>query len=263
MIRAKYTVVLKSLMDDPNTMEAINKAMSTYPLYEKKSKEEYIPSYIPTRDELNTKILNRYKYREIGFETPGRFIDELEIALNEIMPYYNQILYTLDLDYDILHNVDYIKELEIDKTGSNETTGSSVSTGENTSTASDESNTTANVEHYNKNVKSDTPQDELSITNKDIDDVSYASELGFNHDSSTDTGKTTGNSSTESSTSLTNESNTTGSNVENERHKEITKGNYGQVSYQSLIRQYRDLIANVERDIINDKRIRTLFMQVY
>ena len=70
---AKYTVVLNRLLADPATKERIDQALSTYPLYEKKSKQEYIPAYIPTREELNAKILRHYKYREIGFETVGRF----------------------------------------------------------------------------------------------------------------------------------------------------------------------------------------------
>ena len=98
MIYAKYTIVLKTLLDDPETKALIDKAMSTYPLYEKRSEEKYIPSYIPTREQLNKKILDYYKYREIGFETVGRFLTELEVALNEIMPYYNQ-LYIDQINY--------------------------------------------------------------------------------------------------------------------------------------------------------------------
>lgn len=260
---AKYTVTLKDLMEDPYTKEVIDKALSTYPLYEKKSKEEQMPSYVPTREELNKKIINRYKYREIGFETPGRFIDELEIAMNEIMPYYNQLFYTIDFDYDVLYNVDYKRQIEIDKTGSNQTSGTSSSTGTNNTTSTDETTTTANVENYNKHVKSDTPQALLSITNKNIDSVNYASEVDFNHDSNTDTGTSRGNASTDINSTLTAENSTNGSNTEKESHTETTKGNYGQVSYQSLIRQYRDLILNVEQKLINDHRIAQLFMQVY
>ena len=63
MVYGEYTVVLKTLMDDPECMSAINKAMSTYPLYEQRTKGEHIPVYIPTREELNRKILNRYIIR--------------------------------------------------------------------------------------------------------------------------------------------------------------------------------------------------------
>ena len=70
MLKAKYTIHLKTLLDDAYMKSEIDKAMETYPLYVKKSKEEFIPSYVPTREELNKKLLNYYKYREIGFDTP-------------------------------------------------------------------------------------------------------------------------------------------------------------------------------------------------
>lgn len=44
------------------------------------------PAYKPT---LEKKIIKHYYYREIGFETVGRFIDRLDTKLNEILPKYN------------------------------------------------------------------------------------------------------------------------------------------------------------------------------
>ena len=80
----RYTEVLINLMENEQTKPLINNALSTYPLYVSTSQHEYgIPNIIPTREELNKKILNYYKYREIGFETVGRFLDELEISMNE------------------------------------------------------------------------------------------------------------------------------------------------------------------------------------
>ena len=276
---AKYTVKLKTLLEDENIRPLIEKAMSTYPMYEKKSKEEFIPSYIPTREELNQKILNYYKYREIGFETVGRFLDELEIALIEIMPYYCQLFFSADMDYNVIHNVDYVKEIKIARDGKNtnttagndKTTSEVIGSSSSETKASDTNTTNASVENYNKGVKSDTPQGQLGITNKNIDTVDYASELSFSHDSNSDTGSSSGssesNSKASSNSNTTNETtsnvNSNGTNEENEASTEITKGNYGQVSYQSLLDKYRDLIVNIEQRIINDPRIAELFMQVY
>ena len=75
-------------MHNDEAKSKILQAMSTYPLYERKSEQEHIPSYIPTREELNNAILNYYMYREIGFETFGRFLHELKTTMEEIMPYY-------------------------------------------------------------------------------------------------------------------------------------------------------------------------------
>lgn len=295
MIKGKYTVVLKTLMDNPDTKKALEEAMSTYPLYVKKSKEEFCPSYIPTREELNNKILNHYKYREIGFETVGRFLDELKISLEEIMPYYNQLFFSHDQDINILFNVDYSKEIKRNREDTNENTtnesgetsmkttetnsAESSSTGTNSSSATDSTTTTASVDHHNKNVQSATPQGLLSIGTTDIDSVQYADEMSFNHDVNTDNGTSNGSSSSESSSELsgttdsemtndqagTSKSNITsnGKNNENENIIETTKGNFGVVSSQDLIMKYRELIINIEQQIINDKRISELFMNVW
>lgn len=263
MLMSKYTVVLKNLLDDPETKAKIDKALSTYPLYEKKSKEEHFPSYIPTREELNKKILDHYKYREIGFETVGRFIDELEITMNEIMPYYNQLMATIDLDYDILHNVNYQRIFESTKNGESTDNVTSTTSGTSSSTATDSNETEATINNYNKSVKSSTPQGQLDIANTGIDNVSYADELGFNHDTNTDSANTSGRTESTGTSEVTGSSENKNTNLETEQHTETIKGNYGQVSYQSLIKSYRELIKNVERDIINDRRVVELFMLIY
>jgi hypothetical protein len=262
-MQAKYTVFLKDLLENEEIKPLIDKALSTYPIYIKKSKEEYIPSVVPTREELNEKLLNAYKYREIGFETVGRFVDELEISMKEIMPYYNQILFTLDQDYNILYNVDYTRTTNTEREG--EVEGNTVSESINTatSTGTDSSTTTASVENDNKHVESATPQGQLGITAKNIDSVDYADKVSWDKGNTSDTGTTSGNSQTTAEGSQSGNTTTTGTNKDTEHIDERIIGNYGQVSAQSLIERYRDLIANVEQDIINDRRIKELFMMVW
>lgn len=247
IIPARYTEVLVNLLNNPEAKAKIDQAMSTYPLYVKKSTEEYIPSYIPTREELNNAILNYYKYREIGFETFGRFLEELETALKEIMPYYNQLYFSTDQDYDLLFNVDYTRDITREK----QNTGNS----ETTSQATDTSTTTSNVNNYSKNVNSQTPQGQLSITAQNINNVNYADNVTWNQNTGNDTATSNGTANTTASGSS--------ENNEDETTSERVKGNYGQMSYQSLLRQYRDLIMNVTQQIINDERISELFMLVY
>lgn len=252
---AKYTVELRKLLQDEHTKALIDNAMSKYPLYESKSKQEYIPVYIPTREELNTMILNHYRYREIGFESVGRFIEELEYTLNEIMPYYNQLYMTTDLDYEILFNVNYEKEITIDRDALQTAEAGSTSKGENKVTSSD----STSGDTYTKNTSSDTPQSQLTITNKNIDSIDYASNVEFGHS----TTETNGNSESSSTSDVESSSTGTTTNKDKEISKEITKGNYGQVSYQSLVRQYRELITNVTKRIIEDREIASLFMLIY
>ena len=74
LIPARYTEVLDNLLNNTQAKADIDLAMSTYPLYETDSTivREYGTAYaIPTRQELNDKILNHYRFREIGQETFG------------------------------------------------------------------------------------------------------------------------------------------------------------------------------------------------
>lgn len=256
MLSAKYTVVLKTLLDDENVKPLIDKAMSTYPTYT--PKHEVLYSYIPTREELNKKILSYYKYREIGFETIGRFLDELETSLCEIMPYYNQLYKSVDIMNnidDIFGNVDIVETFEQHSEGR----GSGSSEGSSNSSASSESETNSNTNSYNKNVNSDTPQGNISTSNTGIDSVTHASNISWNHDTANDSATNTG-SNTSSGTS------TSSSNSENEEdltHTLTKKGNQGVNTYAHDMLEFRELFMNIEQRIIHDDRIAELFMLVY
>lgn len=246
IIPAKYTEVLDNLLRNEQTAPAIAEAMSKYPLYETDPNKvnQYGTAYkVPTRAELNNKILSYYRFREIGFETVGRFLFELETALNEIMPYYNQLFYSADQDFNPIYNVDYIRNTQRNKSDTN--IGSQSSSTNSSATGTSTDNT--------KNVTSDTPQNQLGITNEQIDQLDYASEASWGKNS---------NSTSDTSSSTSNASNSVIGN-EKEGIVETTKGNFGVVSAQDLIIKYRETILNIEQLIINDPRISELFMLIY
>lgn len=254
IIPARYTEVVDNLLRNEQTAEAIAEAMSKYPLYETDPNKvnQYGTAYkVPTRQELNTKILSYYRFREIGQETVGRWLFELETALNEIMPRYNQLFYSADQDFNPIYNVDYIRNTQRNKSDTN--IGSQSST-TNTSTTGSDSTTS---QENGKTVNSKTPQNQLSISNMDIDNVSYADEAGWSK----------GNTSTSGNSSSTGSASTNGSNstIGNEKEGivETTKGNFGVVSAQDLIIKYRETILNIEQMIIHDPRIEELFMLIY
>lgn len=254
IIPAKYTEVLDNLLRNEEASAKITLAMSTYPLYQTdhNKTKEYGTSYtIPTRQELNNKILNYYRFREIGQETFGRWLFELETALNEIMPYYNQLFYSADQDFNPIYNVDYIRDTQRHKSGTNI---ESQSSNTNSSTSGTDSSSSTD---YSKSVTSDTPQNQLNIPNEGIDTVSYASDAswGKNSNSTSSSTSTTGNSATNASNSA----------IGNEKEGiiETTKGNFGVTSAQDLIIKYRETLLNIEQLIINDKRIQELFMLIY
>jgi len=276
---AQYTVTVNSLLQNEEVKAEIDKALSTYPIYEKKSKEEFKPSIIPTREEINTKLLNRYKYREIGFETVGRWLDELEIAMCEVMPYYNDLMFSADQDYNIIYNVDYQRTTTTDRTGESSSEANST---DNIDTESSSSKTQTTEREgrelkqllnnqNSKSVETTTPQTALTIGTDEIHELNYADNAKFDSaksnvtddntitDSVTDTtienstGKTTG----------VNTSSASGNNKENEQVLETTKGNFGVVSSQDLVLKYRETIVNIVEEIITHKRIQELFMLVY
>ena len=276
---ANTTITLKNLIDNPATNEKLKQAMSTYPLYAKKSKEEYIPSYIPTRDELNLKIINAYKYREIGFETIGRFFDELEISLNEIMPYYNQLFFSADQDYNLLMNVDYTRTIDTEKEGTSSNTASGSTSGTNkvteqsggTFTESGTNVSSATTNGTKKQVSSQTPQNQIGITAQNIDSINYADDVKWDKDNgstntneTTESSQTSSNNSTQSGTTSGEASSTSsGETTDNESRVETTKGNFGVMASQDFILKYRQTILNIEQLIINDKRIKELFMLIW
>ena len=234
LITARYTEVLDNLLRNEQTAPLIATAMSTYPLYatDPNKVNQYGTAYqVPTRAELNNKILNYYRFREIGFETVGRFLFELETALKEIMPKYNQLFYSADQDFNPIYNVDYRKTLARNKTNSDQSATSS------NTTSSDNA----------KSVSSQTPQNQLNISSANIDSVNYADEATWS------AGNQTGSAS----------GNTSSNGQEDETTIETTKGNFGVTSAQDLILKYRETILNIEQLIIHDPRIAELFMLIY
>lgn len=276
MMYAKYTVVLKSIMDNLETKAQLNKALSTYPVYQSKNDPNY--TIIPSRDEINQKLLDHYKYREIGFESIGRFLDELRIAMNEIMPYYNQLFASEDIINgleDIFGNLDVVETYEEQTSGSSEvnseatgtTAGTSKST--NTTSSNDSSSATNTSNVYNKTVDSETPQGQLDVSAQNIDSVQYADKLSLNKNETTGSTTTLGNSEVSSETDNedsrtdTSEARNTAESSGTTSHTLTRKGNQGVNTYAHDMEEFRRLFLNVVQKIVEDDRIKELFMQVY
>ena len=246
MIGGEYTSVLHDLMKDEGFVEIITQALSEYPMYTK----EPHPAYISTREQLNKKLLDHYKYREIGFETPARFVDELRIAMNEIMPYYVQlykshdIMETLD---DPFGNVDITETFEEETTGSAKGSSSGNSKGDST--------TSSEMHDDGKSVNSATPQGQLNISSNDIDSVEYADDAKWNKNNSNSSGEAHDTSET-SSESESESSGTT-------KHTLTKKGNQGVNTYAHDMKELRETFLNIDMMIITDKAISDLFMKVW
>lgn len=244
---AKYTVLLKSLIDSPEVKPLLDKALSTYPLFTPVD-DPFVKELIPTREQLNQKLLKHYKYREIGFETVGRFLDELEEVMNEIMPYYNQLYKSVQimaLIEDPFGNVDVTETFEQESTDNS----TSSSSGGSKTTASD----TSSINSKTKALNSTMPQGNIAV--EELESVSHADNASWGKDSSTSTGSSTG--STESSSEGTSESKGT------VKHTFTKKGNQGVNTYAHDMTELRETFLNVTQQIIDDVHIRELFLNVF
>ena len=253
---AKYTVELRTIMSDPAGAPALADALAHYPLYT--SKNENVAQIIPTREKLNEKLLNHYKYREIGFETVGRFLDELQIVMDEIMPRYNELFRTVEIMANLpspFDNVDVVEKWKETRAS----TGKTTDEGTIVSEAEDHSETDSTVNSNSKNLTSDTPQGNISVGAENIENVTKASEASWTKNASNDSASSDGNSHSE--TTNTNESLSEAS--ETIEHEYTKTGNQGVNTYAHDMNEFRTSIIDVTMQIIEDKKIAQLFMMVY
>ena len=203
---AKYTITIKSLIDNNFDFK-----MNNYPIFD----ENY-------RNTLNNNILYHYYENEIGFETASLFRFYLNQKLNEIMPYYNELYKVQKKIIDenlLLNNVNLTEKL----TGSNTT---------NTSSTSQSSN-------KGKNLFQDTPQGQISQT--DIDNQTWATNLTLNKNDIED------------------ESSATGSGT-NEYLKTIVGNNGGKFNID-VLNDIKNNLMNIDLMIINE--LNDLFMGIF
>lgn len=75
------------------------------------------------RGELEKKIIEHYYFRQIGFETVGRFIFQLNVRLREIMPRYIQLYKTTIYKYNPIENYNMEEEGTDTRKANGETLG--------------------------------------------------------------------------------------------------------------------------------------------
>lgn len=177
-----------------------------------------------SKDRLAKKIVNHYFTREIGFETVGLFKHYVKFTMEEIMEEKLPLIYSLSLGYDPLVNVDYTETFNrnIQSDGTSESTTNTNSSG--------------------LGVNSDTPQGQINKSS--ILAGAYASSTSASE------AETEGSDNT-----------TTNNNTDEEYIKHV-KGNSGTMTTaQALIKQYRDNIIAIDKEIINE--LNNLFMGLY
>ena len=200
------------------------------------------------------KILDHYRFRQIGQETVGRWLHYFRTRIREIMPYYVQ-LYEFEAKWfnvdDPLESYNLVETFEETSHGSGtqSTSGSSENTSESSGTSTGTKSGTADHERR----FSDTPQG--SISNLD----SYLTEATREN---TDTSETSNDTSTGTATvSGSDSSESSSENTGSTSHTLTRKGNIGVQPLGGEVQNIRDAFINIDLMVINE--LKDLFIQVY
>ena len=236
---AVYTIELGKLLDSGFSL-----CLDDYPL----------PSFLATdyekgvwRDSLNEKIINHYKFMEIGCLPPERFNHFLSMTMAEIMPVKNKLYEALNEEWKFytggniteVINDNHDNDRTLNKSGSDST--SSIS------------NSTTNANNYTLNVGSDTPGQMLNIES-DIANNTYASRATKD--------KSNGNTNTiaNSNDTTTYGSKDTEKNQYNGNRNRTVSGLYGK-SYAELFKEYSEALRNIDVEIID--ALSSCFMGIF
>ena len=231
---ASYTIELRKICDFYGR-ETVEGWFKDYELSDYLTEDQItsiVNAGIWNKNKLAKKIVDHYFMREIGFETPALFENRVKARMQELMESYLPVIYSNSIKFDPLVNVDYTEEFsrEIESESSNN--GSSESS--------------SNSNSSGLNVNSDTPQGQIS--KQSILAGSYASQ--------------TNASETESAVTDSTETESSGTANQSETYTKKTKGNSGvSATAQALIKQYRDIIRAVDKEIIED--LNSMFMGIF
>lgn len=231
---AKYTIDLYTLLKD-NNFKIFN---FDYDFY---TDNEYI------KQSFESKFIDRYMFNEIGFETVARFKHFLKERLNSIAPYYKQ-LYQTELESK---NIKFLLNKDLTETFIKDVS-SNTETSSNTSLNNRSSSSTTGSQNNINNFK------ESNLDNGNAD-------LGLSQGNLTSVNETSDNTTSNNTTSsndnsdMNNKGNT--SNKEKETTTLISQGNIGVTSSAELLKQWREVLINIDNMIIEE--CNDLFMTIY
>lgn len=186
------------------------------------------PSYYSgeAKKAFEQKVIDHFYFRQIGQETPGRWLHYFRTRMREIMPYYLQMYRSVELmeaqedPFEAYHLVETYTEKQ-----SNTAKAETTSDGTNTSDST--------------NKFSDTPQG--TIENLET----HLTNATLNNETNTATGSSTANTENEGEVT----------------HTLIRKGNIGVQPLGKEVKALRESFVNVDQMIINE--LNDLFLMVY
>lgn len=188
---------------------------------------------IELKEKFKKQFIEYYYYDEIGFPTIDKFVSRLHNLLHIKMDYYKQLyeteLRSKDIDFMLNKDLEESYEKEVN------------SNSENNNTTSNTSNVNSKTSSENKTLT--TPNQQYTMNNNYVDGII---QNDVNNNSS--------------GTNKINSLNITKGNGK-EITKLISKGNIGITSSAELLEKWRNVIVNINEQIIEECSI--LFMGVY
>lgn len=200
------------------------------------------------------KIIDHYRFHQIGQETVGRWLHSFRTRIQEIMPYYVQ-LYEFEAKWfnieDPLesYNLKETFEENTHGTGTQTSTGSSENTSESSGTST--TSKAGTVDHERK--FSDTPQGDISNLENYMTEATQENTRTSENGEDTSTGRAsvTGSDSSESSSQ----------NTGTTSHILERRGNIGVQPLGTEVKNIRDAFINIDLMVINE--LKDLFLMVY
>lgn len=276
---ATYTMTIAEMMSNPITRQIFPDNYDFY-LDDEQARKDF-----------EDKFIKHYYYREIGFETPFMFAQRLESHLLLNMPYWKQ-LYQTELearDINFLLNKDlretFIREVETE----NSAMSNSTSNQNNQSVASvTTSQTTSGTDNGTSSTTTESQQsDNQNVTSKESlirDGVAQPSLTdgyltGTNSTTGANTQNVSGTSGVTSEQTTTSQAEASGNNTTTDEMKTnnkashqdngtslektelISQGNIGITSSAQLLKEWREVLINMDKIIIDS--CNDLFLKIY
>jgi hypothetical protein len=265
---SKYTTELRFVCEQLVSVETPVEMLSPNKIIELAKPKIFNFNY-PIFDEeyktvLETKILKHYYTRELSHETFGLWRFKLDVKLNEIMPYFNQLYESTLLEFNPFIDTD-IERTHAGKMGTvkddvgtvvekTDSSGTVISNNDRTSKGNTNSDSNNNIVDLKLN--SQTPQGTIA----DLESLSYlttADKNTSNNDGSSnsvsnvvDNNKYNDNTSNNVNKNGETSNKTTINNVDD--YLESVKGKQGTQSYSSLLEKYRKTFLNIDMQIIDE-----------
>lgn len=210
------------------------------------------PSYYEGEEKkaFEQKVIDHFYFRQIGQETPGRFLHMFRSRVRDIMPRYIEMYHTVEIMHGLDNPFDNVDVIETFKeTTSSESSGSSTGTSKTDSMV--DNLDTQNVSENKELRVSDTPGGNISNLDTHISEGRKEKNSISTNMTALDHQVVEGESDTTS----------TGMSTGTTEHTYTKKGNQGVNTYAHDMIEFRKSIIDVDMMIIND--LECLFLQIY